>query len=47
MPYSCITIQFMKIKSRLSKCIIEKDLKVNIMLQFEPHVLLNFKAPVA
>jgi hypothetical protein len=37
----------MKIKAGYSRCIIEKDVKVNIMLQFEPDVLSNFKDPVA
>ena len=44
MTYSCIKRQFMKIyKAGYSRCINEKDVKVNIM-RFVPCVLLNFKA---
>ena len=32
MPHSCITTQFVDIKSKFSSCVIEKDVKVNIML---------------
>ena len=32
MPHSCITRQAVDIKSKFSSCVIEKDVKVNIML---------------
>jgi hypothetical protein len=35
-----------EIKTGFSSCVIERDVKVNIML-FEPEVLSNFKACVA
>ena len=48
MTYSCIKRQFMKIyKAGYSRCMIEKDVKVNIICGFEPCVLLNFKASAA
>ena len=37
----------MEINAGFSRCVIEKDVKVNIICCFEPYVLLNFKAPVA
>jgi hypothetical protein len=45
MTYLCIKRQFMKIyEAGYSRCIIEKDVKVNIICGFVPCVLLNFKA---
>jgi hypothetical protein len=35
------------VEAAFSICVIEKDVKVNIMLQFELYVLSNFKALVA
>ena len=48
MPHSCITWPYVEIKSRFSSCVIEKDVKVNIIYaRVRVRAVSNFKAPVA
>jgi hypothetical protein len=42
MPHSCITRESVNIKASFSSCVIEKDVKVNIICRLEPYVLLEY-----